>query len=246
MARQSQAYAYTTKEAIKELIMERFDKVQSETTTAAPEPAPTRNGADHDDDEPSPKKRKAGNAKEESDLSDVADSPPPKKAKKKTKSEAEDDEAFARNLQAEINGEKRATRGGGATKKKPAAKQAKKPKKKSSSKISAADDSDLASGSEKPEKEKKGGFHVRPLDWTGRVKMLTMFSETHEPLRTAVSNARPACFVATTNSKADLGLRQGARPTRSQRQASNPMRRCYVCGLQARQSPHVHHEQAAC
>lgn len=139
--------------------MERFDKVQSETTTAAPEPAPTRNGANHDGDEPSPKKRKAGSAEDGSDLSDVVDSPPPKKAKKKVKPEAEDDEAFARNLQAEINGEKRATRGGGATKKKPAAKQAKKPKKKSSSKISAADDSDLASGSEKPEKEKKGGFH---------------------------------------------------------------------------------------
>ena len=210
MARQSQAYADTTKDAIKELIMERFDKVQSETITAAPEPAPTRNGANHDDDEPSPKKRKAGSANGESDLSDVADSPPPKKAKKKVKPEAEDDEAFARNLQAEINGEKRATRGGGATKKKPAAKQAKKPKKKSSSKISAADDSDLASGSEKPEKEKKGGFHVRLLDWTICLEMLTMFSETHEPFRTAVCHARPARSVPTTNSKADLGLCQGA------------------------------------
>jgi upstream activation factor subunit UAF30 len=170
--------------------MERFDKVQSETITAAPEPAPTRNGANHDDDELSPKKRKAGSANGDSDLSDVADSPPPKKAKKKVKPEA--------------------TRGGGATKKKPAAKQAKKPKKKSSSKISAADDSDLASGSEKPEKEKKGGFHVRSLDWIRCVRILTLLTETYESLRTAVSYARPARFVATTDSKADLGLRQGA------------------------------------
>jgi upstream activation factor subunit UAF30 len=191
--------------------MERFDKVQSETITAAPEPAPTRNGANHDDDEPSPKKRKAGSERGESDLSDVADSPPPKKAKKKVKPEAEDDEAFARNLQAEINGEKRATRGGGATKKKPAAKQAKKPKKKSSSKISAADDSDLASGSEKPEKEKKGGFHVRIFDLSVRcVRLLTLFTETHEPLRAAVSHAWPTRPVATANSEADLGLCQGA------------------------------------
>ena len=190
--------------------MERFDKVQSDTTAAAPEPAPTRNGANHDDDDVSPKKRKAGSVKGESDLSDVADSPPPKKAKKKVKAEAESDEAFARNLQAEINGEKRATRGGGATKKKPAAKQTKKPKKKSSSKISAADDSDIASGSEKPEKEKKGGFHVRSDSWVRCVEILTSFPETHEPLRAVVSHARPARFIATTNSKADLGLRQRA------------------------------------
>lgn len=190
--------------------MERFDKAQSETIIAAPERAPTTNGADHDDDEHSPKKRKAGSAGDGSDLSDVADSPPPKKARTKVKPEAEDDEAFARNLQAEINGEKRATRGGGATKKKPAAKQAKKSKKKSSSKISAADDSDLASGSEKPEKEKKGGFHVRSLEWMRCLGILTQFTETHEPLGAAVSHARPARSIASSNSKADLGLCQGA------------------------------------
>jgi hypothetical protein len=203
---------HTFKQAIKELIMERFDKVQSNTTTAAPEPAPSRNGANHDDDDDdvSPKKRKAGSVKDESDLSDVADSPPPKKAKKKVKQEAESDEAFARNLQAEINGEKRATRGGGATKKKPAAKQAKKPKKKSSSKVSAADDSDIASGSEKPEKEKKGGFHVRSPGWTRCVKVLTSFLETHDPFRAVVSHARSTRLISTANSKADLGLRQRA------------------------------------
>lgn len=155
--------------------MERFDKKQNETVAAAPEPAPTANGAHHDDDDEdtSPRKRKAGSGNDESDMSDLADSPPPKKVKKKVKPEAESDEAFARNLQAEINGEKRATRGGGATKKKPTAKQAKKPKKKSSSKISAADDSDLASGSEKPEKEKKGGFHVSCSGMLTSVLLLT-------------------------------------------------------------------------
>jgi upstream activation factor subunit UAF30 len=192
--------------------MERFDKVQNDVSAGAPEPAPTANGAYHGeaDEEASPKKRKASEKDEESELSDVADSPPPKKAKKKTKSEAESDEAFARNLQAEINGEKRATRGGGAIKKKPAAKQTKKPKKKSSSKISAADDSDLASGSEKPEKEKKGGFHVSLLYITWQVILLTMFLETHEPLRATGSNARTARPLTAADCKANLGLCQGA------------------------------------
>jgi upstream activation factor subunit UAF30 len=199
-------------DAIKELIMERFDKVQNDVTAGAPEPAPTANGTHHDedDDESSPKKRKASEKDDESELSDVADSPPPKKAKKKSKSEAESDEVFARNLQAEINGEKRATRGGGATKKKPAAKQAKKPKKKSSSKVSAADDSDLASGSEKPEKEKKGGFHVSVSYFVRQVALLTIFLETHEPLRATGRNARSARPLTATDCKADLGICQGA------------------------------------
>jgi upstream activation factor subunit UAF30 len=199
-------------DAIKELIMERFDKVQSDVTAGAPEPAPTANGAHHDDDddEASPKKRKANENDDESELSELANSPPPKKAKKKTKIDAESDEAYARNLQAEINGEKRATRGGGATKKKPVAKQAKKPKKKSSSKVSAADDSDLASGSEKPEKEKKGGFHVSVFYCVRQVAILTNFLETHEPLRATGRNAWSAGPLTTTDCKADLGICQGA------------------------------------
>ena len=192
--------------------MERFDKVQSDVTAGAPEPAPTTNGARHNEseDEASPKKRKASEQDGESELSDVADSPPPKKAKKKTKSEAESDEAFARNLQAEINGEKRATRGGGATKKKPTAKQAKKPKKKSSSKVSAADDSDLASGSEKPEKEKKGGFHVSFSCFVRRVTLLTSFTETHEPLRATGGHAWSARPLTAADCQANLGICQGA------------------------------------
>lgn len=202
--------------------MERFDKVQSESAHAAPEPAPTANGGGHDD-EPSPKKRKT-TGDQESELSDIVDSPPPKKAKKKSKPEAESDEAFARNLQAEINGQARSTRGGGATKKKPAAKQAKKPKKKSSTKISAADDSDLGSGEEKPEKEKKGGFHVRRHGLSVVLgALLTLFPETHESLRASRCNARATSALTTADSKADLGLRQRARSAGSQRQTSDPM-----------------------
>jgi upstream activation factor subunit UAF30 len=189
--------------------MERFDKVQNDTTAAAPEPAPTRNGAKHDDAD-SPRKRKASNGNDESDLSDAADSPPPKKAVKKVKPEAASDEAFARNLQAEINGEKRSTRGGGATKKKSATKDTKKPKKKSSSKVSAADDSDIASGSEKPEKEKKGGFHVSRPARCNNFNVLIVSPETYDSLRAAGSDARSAYSLTAADSKADLGIRQGA------------------------------------
>lgn len=97
-------------------------------------------------------------------MSDVKDSPPPpKKAKKGPKSEAKTDEELAREMQDELNRVgARATRGG-ATKKKPAVK-AKKIKKKSAAKIRSEDDSEVDDGDssgDKPEKEKKGGFHVR-------------------------------------------------------------------------------------
>lgn len=153
--------------------MARFDKAQQKQANggavAAPEPAPTVNGnagaahAQDESEEPeepsepaSPTKRKAS---DDEDLSDVVDSPPPKKAKKVSKSVAETDEDLARRMQAELNASARSTRGGGTTKRKPVTKKAKAtPKKKSKAKINSDDDSNV-SDSEKPEKEKKGGFH---------------------------------------------------------------------------------------
>jgi hypothetical protein len=81
------------------------------------------------------------------------------------KSEVESDEAMAARLQAELNQAARSTRGGGVTKRKaPAKKDKLAKKKKSSAKLKAEDDSELDSGAdEKPEKEKKGGFHVSQL-----------------------------------------------------------------------------------
>jgi len=171
-------------DAIKDLIMERFDKVQRERapTDGAVEPAPTANGAAHadepepeevaetveKDEEPSPppsNKRKADPDDDSDSLSDVKDSPPPKKAKKAKKASkptaAESDEQMAKRLQAEYSvGTARSTRGGGAKPKKAVAKKEKKSKKKSAAKINSDDDSAVeGSSSPKPEKEKKGGFH---------------------------------------------------------------------------------------
>ncbi|KAK3053107.1 hypothetical protein LTR09_005733 [Extremus antarcticus] len=179
------------KDAITALIMQRFDKVSKEqaadadsdpSTPAAPEPAPTTNGAaPHVKSETPPStadspeletksavKRKAPAATDSDadSLSDVADTPSPaKKLKKAPKvkkvKEEESDEQLAIRMQKELNaGSARSTRGGGVTKKKaPARKQkAATPKKKSKAKINSDDDSEVEDG-EKPEREKKGGFH---------------------------------------------------------------------------------------
>ncbi|KAK0263472.1 hypothetical protein LTS09_002664 [Friedmanniomyces endolithicus] len=169
------------KEVITSLIMERFDKVQREreahTNDNSEKPAPpTTNGVSHakkatngaavktESASASPSnKRKADDSDDSDSLSDVKDSPPPKKIKKavKSKSQAETDEQIARRLQAEFSaGTGRATRGGATNKKKPIVKKAAKAKKKSATKVHSDDDSAVeSSGSPKPEKEKKGGFH---------------------------------------------------------------------------------------
>lgn len=129
------------KAAITALIMERFDKVQ----TAA----------------------KASTVASKRKSPALEDSPAPKKKAKKNMPKAEEtDEQIAARLQAvydtQVNA--RATRGGGKTKKAPLKKSSvvKKKKKKSSAKVTGEDDSDLegGSGADKPEKERKGGFHV--------------------------------------------------------------------------------------
>lgn len=140
----------------------------------APEPAPTAktNGLalpphpqkveSEEEEEPSepvsPTKRKVS---DDEDLSDVVDSPPPKKSKKVSKSVAETDEELAKRMQAELNAPSRSTRNAGTTKRKPVAKRSTKatPKKKSKAKINSDDDSNVSDSGEKPEKEKKGGFH---------------------------------------------------------------------------------------
>ena len=189
------------KDAITQLIMDRFDKFQSKAESTAPEPEPTANGNGHvpqtdgaDDSESvknesepeppsrsSPKKRKA---EDESDsLSDVADSPPPKKIKKKSKPkpEAETDAQIAARLQKELNAlQSRSTRGGGATKPKKPLKKPKPAKKKSAAKVKGSDDSELESSTEKPEREKKGGFH-KPMHLSEPLAALVGESELSRP-----------------------------------------------------------------
>lgn len=167
-----------------------FDKAQQRDQSAinvVPEPAPSTNGhVKHEnktavnavkaEKELSPtatKKRKAvqeaGSEDNSDEVSSARDTPPVKKAKKAPK--VESDEQMAKRMQAELNRQAgRATRGGGTTKKKPMVKKEKSAKKKSAAKVHSDDDSAVEGSSrEKPEKEKKGGFHVRapsrvPLD----------------------------------------------------------------------------------
>lgn len=222
--------------------MERFDKFQSSNGVTAPEPAPTANGITksvNGNDAASSaaasppvtgSKRKASS---ESDLSDIKDdSPVPKKVKKSkapTSGEVESDEKMAARLQAELNAQtsSRATRGGN-TKRKTPAKKATKSKKKSAAKIGAEDDSDLEGGSgvEKPEKEKKGGFHVRSLatTWGLHVTMLIEHAETNASLRAARCYARRKSTLSATDRQADMGLREGARPAGAHRQAADQLR----------------------
>lgn len=157
------------KTAINDLINARFDKIhqreQVQTTTIPPpEPAPTVNGnASHvkqqSESVSPPVKRKVAS---DEDMSDVADSPPPKKIKKAKPAQdsVESDEQLAKRMQAELDAQAaRSTRGGGTTRKKPVVKKGATPKKKKS-KARVGSDLDSDVDSDKPEKERKGGFHV--------------------------------------------------------------------------------------
>ena len=155
----------SVQDAIKVLIMARFDKF---TENAAPETnghEPATNGETKQSMsiEPSPpaqsKKRPAEDETGEDEPVDVKHSPA---SPKKKKTDYDSDAAFAAKLQAQENSRARATRGGGVTKKAAPVKK-KVVKKKTSTKVRAEDDSDLDdSGTEAKEKKvnRNGGFHV--------------------------------------------------------------------------------------
>lgn len=48
--------------------------------------------------------------------------------------------------------------------------------------------------------------------------------------------------VSTTDCQEDMGLCQGERPARPERQTPNPVRRAHEGSVQAGQNPHVHNE----
>ncbi|EMD61970.1 hypothetical protein COCSADRAFT_226390 [Bipolaris sorokiniana ND90Pr] len=153
------------KEQITTLIMQRFDKFNSEQNGGSDVSEPTntvRNGTKTSNGDTSDmSNHKRSPPDDESVLSGPDENPPPKKKNKKTKVKDEDDDAaFAARLQAEENARMgRATRGGNTKRKAPAPK--KKAKKKSANKVKDDDDSDVGSGSggEKKSPSRKGGFH---------------------------------------------------------------------------------------
>ncbi|KAF2222063.1 hypothetical protein BDZ85DRAFT_264835 [Elsinoe ampelina] len=151
------------KDAINALIGRRFDAVSAAAIEPAAEEDHHTNGVVKSIEQvatpvspprKSPPKRSAPS--EESELSDLVDSPKPKKKRKATTVE-DDDAAFAMRLQEEENRMARPTRGG-ATRKRAPVKNSGKKKKKSAAKVKDDDDSSKESADEEP-KERKGGFH---------------------------------------------------------------------------------------
>jgi len=144
------------KDAIKTLIVERFDKFAAEKDALPP-----TNGCKEESPPPPPppqSKKKNHKRKSESDRDEPSDAPSTP-AMKKRKQNVEDDAAMAARLQAEENSRARPTRGGSM--RKASAPKKKMAKKKTSSKVKAEDDSDLyVSDSAKERKvNRSGGFH---------------------------------------------------------------------------------------
>jgi upstream activation factor subunit UAF30 len=152
------------KDAIKALIMKRFDKFHAENAAKAEKPAPATNGIEHTNGviktegassvylATTAQKRKSEDAVDRF-------ASPVKKKKVKTEHQDDADAAFAARLQAEENSRARPTRKGAAKKTNPVKKRALK--KKTPSKIKGEEDSDLdSSGEEKKVVNRSGGFHV--------------------------------------------------------------------------------------
>ena len=159
------------KDAIKNLIMARFNKFVAENNVT-PQPNGDANPIKSEPLEPSKpspsskvkeERKRVSDDDDDDDLSDAPASPPPKK-RRKAETVVDDDAAFAAKLQAEENSRARPTRGGASRRSVNTKKKLKKgPKRKTAHKVKAEDDSDLGgSGSEVGEKKvnRNGGFHV--------------------------------------------------------------------------------------
>lgn len=166
MSAKQPVIALTVQAAIKELIMQRFDVFNSQQNghqepvnsievpdLAIPVPVNGHNRTESPSVGVSTKREA-----EDSDFSDVRDSPP----KKKRKEGVVDDAALAAKLQAEENRNARATRG--VATRKVAPKKSRAPKKKKS-KITASDDSDVEEGSSPKKPKSNTGFN-KPLTLT--------------------------------------------------------------------------------
>ncbi|MCJ1415053.1 hypothetical protein MMC32_001383 [Xylographa parallela] len=159
------------KEAIKALIMTRFDRFVAEKEAASvakghDEPVksePSETPREASSDAPKTIKKRKSESEDpvdESELSNALVTPPPKK-KRKAEPAMDADAMFAAKLQAEENSRARPTRGGANRKSVVVKKKKKTPKKKTSNKVNAEDDSDLDSSGSGNEKKvnRSGGFH---------------------------------------------------------------------------------------
>jgi upstream activation factor subunit UAF30 len=150
------------KAAIKQLIMERFDRYADQNGVGgSPDETATSNGqrdsASAAVPSPPPSSSPVKRHVSSDGASDPTTASPPAK-KQKPDDDMDADAAFAAKLQAEENSRARPTRGGNTRR---AAPSKKKSKAKTSKRVKASDDSDIASGDE-PRKEvnRNTGFHV--------------------------------------------------------------------------------------
>ncbi|KAK2628250.1 hypothetical protein QTJ16_002896 [Diplocarpon rosae] len=151
------------KQAIKELIHERFNHFETLSTL----PPPSANGnctsksASVKQESTLPSSHAANHPRDSKPETqyDSGDASPPKKKRKQNKET--DDAKLAAILQAQENRGTRATRGGTGNKVTKKTAKVKKPRKKSEKKVKEEDDSEVEVGSdgEVKEKPKKGGFH---------------------------------------------------------------------------------------
>lgn len=152
-------------DAIRKVIMERFDNISKTTPPTSSDDAlknttPQVNGQPKQEYKNGTKRgstpSSSGGPTPESDESDVDPSPPKKKRK-----QPDSDARLAAKLQAEENSRARPSRAG-VNKKAIVIRKKSTPKKKSSAKVKAVDDSDLDlnSDGEKKDVVRKGGFHV--------------------------------------------------------------------------------------
>lgn len=167
------------KNAIKQLIGNRFDAITSASGTIATTPSlslPT------DEVRPSPKRDRSEMTNghdheeeaEEEDGGEIEVSLPPAKKKQKRESSLDEDAKLAAQLQAEENrrASARSTRGsnGNNSTAKP---RKKAPRKKSNNKVKAEDDSDVdGSGGEARTKRKAGGGFQKPFNLSHHLALL--------------------------------------------------------------------------
>ena len=157
--------------AIKALIEQRFDKINTQARSTSNMPTPPSAPATSDEAvRPTPKRERSetnGHAEDEDDEDvngeiEVSLSDGPAKKKQKRTSSVDEDARLAAELQAQENrlARGRTTRGGGTSK--PSKPKKKTPKKKSAARIKGEEDSDVesseASGVAKDKKKAGGGF----------------------------------------------------------------------------------------
>lgn len=244
----------TTQLAIKKLITARFDAISSEAIPSPPSPAVDikdeadgHSASEQSEDKPEGTPDSDLDGDGEAEIK-VASQPPKKKQKRESSTDADARLAAELQAQEEALSGGRKTRGASTTKatkkSKPRAKAA---KKKSAKRV--RDDSDgEGSGTEEGEKPKRkgGGGFQKPFNLSSPLGDLCGVEQVCESCgdlcRGAGANWSLIAIPAAGRQKA-MGPYQSQRAPRSERQATDSMRREDGSHLQGEQDRHVSDEQ---